>query len=444
MKHGVLFLLVLVLGSISGLLMAQNNALYFDGIDDCVAVGSMQSEITTTYTVEAWINSETVSVGAGDFATYGRTIFGSSTTLEKPMWVSLVGNQIWVRSFGSNDPQIQYTISGMTVDTWYHIAVSATRSGTVRLYVNGLPVASASAGTQYVWNNIFTIGDLRPGRLLAWWGAIDDVRVWNDIRSDAEILANYDVPLSTPYDANLVGYWKLDESTGTTAYEATGTYNGTLRNGLNPQTNPQWVDGNPTLPVELSSFTATVTAQYFVQLHWVTQSETDVLGYMILRNSNNDLSSALQVSPLINATNTTSQVSYSFTDLEVSPGIWYYWLQSLDLNGDHQYHGPVMATVTQDMGGSAPELPVINGINSLYPNPFNPSLTIAYSLDKTADVSFKIYNARGQIVHKENIGNSDAGTYKLIWNSGDLPTGVYLVQMRANGKMYTSKAMLSK
>jgi len=71
-------------------------------------------------------------------------------------------------------------------------------------------------------------------------------------------------------------------------------------------------------------------------------------------------------------------------------------------------------------------------------------LPLAYSLDKTADVSFKIYNARGQIVHKENIGNSDAGTYKLIWNSGDLPTGVYLVQMRANGKMYTSKAMLSK
>ncbi len=136
----------------------------------------MQSQITTTYTVEAWINTKTVAVGSGELATYGRTIFASSTSTDKPLWVTLRGNQIWVRTFTGNDPQIQYTITGMTIDTWYHIAVSATRSGTVRLYVNGLPVASAAAGNQFTWNNTACLGDLRPDRDLTFWGSIDDVR----------------------------------------------------------------------------------------------------------------------------------------------------------------------------------------------------------------------------------------------------------------------------
>ncbi|MCB5251835.1 MAG: hypothetical protein RBR69_04265 [Candidatus Cloacimonadaceae bacterium] len=53
MKHKVmpltlLFFLLLVSG-----LLAQNNALTFDGDDDCVAIGNMTSEISSTFTVEA-------------------------------------------------------------------------------------------------------------------------------------------------------------------------------------------------------------------------------------------------------------------------------------------------------------------------------------------------------------------------------------------------------
>jgi hypothetical protein len=46
-------------------------------------------------------------------------------------------------------------------------------------------------------------------------------------------------------------------------------------------------DSGATTPVELSSFTASVTAQNFVQLAWVTQSETDMLGYNVLRGDTN-------------------------------------------------------------------------------------------------------------------------------------------------------------
>ena len=199
-----------------------------------------------------------------------------------------------------------------------------------------------------------------------------------------------------------------------------------------------------TLPVVLSSFSATITSQYFVQLHWVTQSETDALGYMIYRSLDNDLASAIQVSPLINATNTATKVTYEYTDAEVTPGTWYYWLQSLDLNGNFNFHGPILATVSTEQGGEAPPIPTATGISKVYPNPFNPSLNIQYSLKVAQDVSIRIYNTRGQMVQSFELGNREAGVYNLSWDANGQATGIYLIRMQAGNKLYISKAVLSK
>ncbi len=199
-----------------------------------------------------------------------------------------------------------------------------------------------------------------------------------------------------------------------------------------------------TLPVVLSSFSATITSQYFVQLHWVTQSETDALGYMIYRSLDNDLEHAIQVSPLINATNTATQVNYEYTDAEVTPGTWYYWLQSLDLNGNFNFHGPILVMVSTEQGGEAPPIPTATGISKVYPNPFNPSVTIRYELKETLPVSFKIYNARGQMVQSYDLGTQEAASHDLIWDANGFPSGIYLIRMQAGNKLYNCKAVLSK
>ncbi|MDZ4182010.1 MAG: LamG domain-containing protein, partial [Candidatus Cloacimonadaceae bacterium] len=319
-----IFVLVLFVLALSAVYAQGNvNAVYFDGVNDCVAVGNMQSQITTTYTAEAWIKPASIAIGTGDIATYGRTIFASSTTSDKPLWVSLRGSEIWVRTFTSNDPVGTTSGAGITANTWYHIAVTAVRGGLTKLYINGAEVFSVNSGNLYVWNSIFTIGDLRPNRLLPFHGLIDEVRVWNVVRTPAQILANMSIPIS-PSSTGLVGYWKFDEASGTTAVDSTPpTTNGTLTNGA------YFTPSDLTLPIELSSFTAVPHAQNYVVLHWVTQSETDVMGYYIYRNTINDISSAIRVSPLIAATNSSSQTSYEYEDNEVTPGQWYYWLQNI-------------------------------------------------------------------------------------------------------------------
>ena len=56
---------------------------------------------------------------------------------------------------------------------------------------------------------------------------------------------------------------------------------------------------NPTVPVELSSFTATINAENYVLLTWVSQSESNISGYNVYRNTSDDLSSAIKIRDLI-------------------------------------------------------------------------------------------------------------------------------------------------
>lgn len=205
-----------------------------------------------------------------------------------------------------------------------------------------------------------------------------------------------------------------------------------------------------TVPVELTSFTAVPHAQNYIVLHWVTQSETDVMGFYIYRNTINDIGTAFRVSPLITATNTSSQTSYQYEDNEVTPGMWYYWLQNIDFNGNDAFHGPVLCTLTDgNNGGSVPDLPLFSGIEAIYPNPFNPSAMISYNVSSPSAVNVHIYNSRGQLVRTYNEGNKDRGRFSVVWNGvdasgSDCPTGIYLIRLTVGKNVFSRKAAMVK
>jgi hypothetical protein len=65
--------------------------------------------------------------------------------------------------------------------------------------------------------------------LANWKGKLDDVRIWNTVRTSAQISANYRSQVHGS-QTGLVANWKFDEGTGTTAADsATGPENATLR-----------------------------------------------------------------------------------------------------------------------------------------------------------------------------------------------------------------------
>lgn len=205
-----------------------------------------------------------------------------------------------------------------------------------------------------------------------------------------------------------------------------------------------------TLPIELSSFTVTQNSEYFVQLHWVTQSETGVSGFYVYRNSAQDLSGAFIVSPFIAATNTSAETTYSYIDSEATPGTWYYWLQNLDMDGDYSFYGPISINLSNNDGENPiPVIPVLTSLQSIYPNPFNPLTTISYGLAKAENVNIRIFNLKGQIVRNMVSESKAAGSYRLQWNGTDdngqaLSSGVYYITMTAGKYTKTQKAILLK
>ncbi len=202
-------------------------------------------------------------------------------------------------------------------------------------------------------------------------------------------------------------------------------------------------------PVELSSFTATISVNNYVNLTWVTQTETGVLGFYILRNGSNDLTTASTVSGLIAATNTSQQQTYIFTDEELyDEGTYYYWLQNSDLDGTVAFHGPISIQYAAQ-GGNTPEIPLVTELKPIYPNPFNPRAFIPFSLKESAKVNIEIYNTRGQLVRRIPIGDKAAGQYQTEWDGRDdqgrtCSTGVYHIRMTAGSQSFFRKAVLMK
>ncbi|MDD3607079.1 MAG: FlgD immunoglobulin-like domain containing protein, partial [Candidatus Cloacimonas acidaminovorans] len=209
-------------------------------------------------------------------------------------------------------------------------------------------------------------------------------------------------------------------------------------------------DQDPTLPVELSAFTANINSQGGITVMWVTQSETGVNGYYVNRATVNNLSAAVRISPLIQASNTSQQQVYVYNDNELyEPGTYYYWLEIQDIDGVVSYYGSRSVTFGGSGNNGTPEIPLVTGIRSIYPNPFNPSATIMYELDQPANVNIEIYNNRGQIVRSFNLGQQEKNRYKLLWdgtdNSGSAcGTGIYFVKMQAGKETFVKKAALVK
>ena len=220
-------------------------------------------------------------------------------------------------------------------------------------------------------------------------------------------------------------------------------------------------DGDPTLPVVLSTFTAQFLNNIPI-LYWTTQSESDNIGWYIYRNSDDNFSSAEKVSNFIEGYGTTSEPhNYIYEDVieNAIPGdtLWY-WLESIDLSGMTTWYDR-SATIIIPSGYEPqpePSIPVQYGLYHNFPNPFNPSLqantTIYFCLAKKGNVKISIYNIRGQLVKEiyneyAEFDDKNPVPIKTMWDGKDefgkaQKNGVYLYKLEVNGKLHETKQMI--
>ena len=91
------------------------------------------------------------------------------------------------------------------------------------------------------------------------------------------------------------------------------------------------------------------------------------------------------------------------------------------------------------------EHPLTYSLSNAYPNPFNPTTTISYSIaDNISNLQISVYDIQGRLVERLYNGSQNKGEHKIIWNASNLASGLYFVQMIADKHQFTNKVMLVK
>ena len=90
-------------------------------------------------------------------------------------------------------------------------------------------------------------------------------------------------------------------------------------------------------------------------------------------------------------------------------------------------------------------LPKSLHLGEAYPNPFNPSTNIDYSIPQNGRVALQVYNISGQRVATLVEGTVSAGKHTVVWDARNMPSGMYFYTLRAaNGYQVTKKVLLLK
>ncbi|MEO8085354.1 MAG: LamG-like jellyroll fold domain-containing protein [Bacteroidota bacterium] len=233
--------------------------IYFDGVNDYVTYGVAAGLGSSQFTLEVWFKREGTGVSANTgtggvtaipLITKGRNeAEGSNVDMNYFLGIDAATN-VLVADFeegaGQASPGLNHPVSGTTPICnfkWYHAA--ATYDGTTcRIYLNGnleatlvvnrLPRSNSiqHAGLATAMNSTGVPNGYFNGRL-------DEARIWNYARSQAEVVGNLTSEISSA--PGLIGRWGLNENAGTTCANSgsAGIVNGTLTNG------PLWINGSP-------------------------------------------------------------------------------------------------------------------------------------------------------------------------------------------------------
>ncbi|MDM8557321.1 Calx-beta domain-containing protein [Candidatus Parabeggiatoa sp. HSG14] len=199
-------------------------ALDFDGVNDYVECGDI---LPTSYTKEAWVKR-----GDGNFP--NNIISGKDGA--NPGSVFYVPSKYNFKLSSGHNGRWNYVQDSemLQADIWYHVAVTY-HAGEMKLYKNGL-LADHQLGVPAFISNRVNIGKYGSGKTK---GQIDEVRIWNVARTQAEIQANMYTPLQGN-ESGLVALYDFEDHTGTTATDHAGSNHGTLTN----MDEVDWVDGN--------------------------------------------------------------------------------------------------------------------------------------------------------------------------------------------------------
>ena len=216
--------------------LADTVELEFDGVDDYVQIPSnpiYNFGSTQDFTIECRVRTDT----PGDVAIIGDKDWNAGSNAGFIFSFKLPSGPEWKVNIGDGVNRADINTGGLIANNqWHTLSVSFDRDGYMKMYQDGQLLDST---------DISFIGDIttNDGMFLGtdinqnydFMGSIAELRVWNTVINNQHIQSWYCSELTNNHPSynNLIGYWKLNEGSGTMAIDylgGSGLANGTINN----------------------------------------------------------------------------------------------------------------------------------------------------------------------------------------------------------------------
>lgn len=172
------------------------------------------------------------------------------------------------------------------------------------------------------------------------------------------------------------------------------------------------------------------------KLRWTVESNTQINKFKVYRSNNQNFTLAEHISSILVGNN--NQTQFQYLDTYASNLEHFYWIEVVFDDETSELTSNIPSYKTDD----EPDIPEVNNIISLFPNPFQENLNI--QINSEDDFKIKIFNLKGQLVDK--LKYSTEKDEILVWDTSainklQIPNGIYLLQFKSNNKTITKKVM---
>ena len=197
-----------------------------------------------------------------------------------------------------------------------------------------------------------------------------------------------------------------------------------------------WISGSihiEALPVQMVFIEAEAMNNDSIQVRWATASEVNNREFDVERSTDGNTWTMIGV--VAGHGNSNQQNNYNFNDLNVVPGIHYYYrLKQIDNNGQYQYTDIVQAMLT----GQGTFM-----VMNFVPNPTVGNTQLSVVTTKEQEITVDFYDMLGQRVYS-SVEELFAGNNKINFDLRRLAAGTYSAVVTSDNQLYTKKIVITK
>ncbi|HDI83141.1 MAG TPA: T9SS type A sorting domain-containing protein, partial [candidate division WOR-3 bacterium] len=168
-------------------------------------------------------------------------------------------------------------------------------------------------------------------------------------------------------------------------------------------------------------------------------------GYGIFCNVSIDGGLSFLDTPIAVTDTLNNDARYAFVAIGADEKIYVVWQDSRLGNSDIYFSkGEIITGIEENNSYSSP---ISFELMESYPNPFNASTSIKYTLPTRAHIELNIYNIQGQLVRTLLSGEKSPGTHKVNWDGRNergrnVSSGIYFYQLKMAGGIQKTRKMI--